>query len=63
MHDIIAMLEMTKQQITNVLNDKKGLTAVEYGVMATAIILAIVTVVGTIGTNLSTQFAAVAKAL
>ena len=63
MHDIIAMLEMTKQQITNVLNDKKGLTAVEYGVMATAIILAIVTVVGTIGTNLSTQFSAVAKAL
>ena len=63
MHDIIAMLEMTKQQITNVLNDKKGLTAVEYGVMATAIILSIVTVVGTIGTNLSTQFSAVAKAL
>jgi pilus assembly protein Flp/PilA len=43
--------------------DRKGVTALEYGVIAAAIIVAIATVVGTLGTNISTKFQAVANAL
>ena len=40
--------------------DRKGVTALEYGVIAAAIIVAIATVVTTLGTNISTTFATVA---
>jgi pilus assembly protein Flp/PilA len=43
--------------------DRRGVTALEYGVIAAAIIVAIATVVGTLGTNLSTTFNTVAGKL
>jgi len=43
--------------------DHRGVTALEYGVIAAAIIVAIATVVGTLGTSISTKFQAVATAL
>lgn len=43
--------------------DHRGVTALEYGVIAAAIIVAIATVVGTLGTDISTKFQAVANAL
>jgi pilus assembly protein Flp/PilA len=43
--------------------DRKGVTALEYGVIAAAIIVAIATVVGTLGTNISAKFATVSTAL
>jgi pilus assembly protein Flp/PilA len=43
--------------------DRRGVTALEYGVIAAAIIVAIATVVGTLGTNIAAKFTAVAGAL
>ena len=41
--------------------NRKGVTALEYGVIAAAIIGAIATVVGTIGTNMSGVFSTLAS--
>ena len=38
-------------------------TAIEYGLIAAGISVAIITVVGTVGTNLNTTFTSVAAAL
>jgi pilus assembly protein Flp/PilA len=43
--------------------DRKGVTALEYGVIAAAIIVAIATVVGTLGTSISSKFQSVATSL
>jgi pilus assembly protein Flp/PilA len=42
--------------VRRLINDRKGVTALEYGVIAAAMIVAIATVVGTLGTTLSTTF-------
>ena len=43
--------------------DERGVTAVEYGIMAALIVVAIVTSVTTLGTNLSSTFTKVANKL
>jgi pilus assembly protein Flp/PilA len=43
--------------------DENGATAIEYGLIAAGISVAILTVVFTIGTNLNTKFTSVATAL
>jgi pilus assembly protein Flp/PilA len=43
--------------------DEAGVTAIEYGLIATLIAVAIVTAVTNVGTNLKTKFSAVATAL
>ena len=43
--------------------DESGATAIEYGLIAAGISVAIITVLGTIGTNLNTKFGAVATGL
>jgi len=45
------------------LKNSKGATAIEYGLIAAGISVAIVTVVSTLGTNLNTTFTTVANAL
>ena len=45
------------------LQDEKGATAIEYGLIAAGISVAIITVVKTIGTNLNTTFTSVQNAL
>ena len=43
--------------------DETGATAIEYGLIAAGIAVAIITVVGTLGTSLNTTFTSVATAL
>jgi pilus assembly protein Flp/PilA len=45
------------------LNDERGATAIEYGLIAALIAVAAVAVMGTVGTNLSGTFNTVAKNL
>jgi pilus assembly protein Flp/PilA len=44
-------------------NDESGATAIEYGLIAALIAVALITVLGTVGTKLNTTFQSVATAL
>ena len=44
-------------------SDESGATAIEYGLIAAGIAVVIITVVGTIGTNLTAKFQKVADEL
>jgi pilus assembly protein Flp/PilA len=48
---------------TNLMKNENGATAIEYGLIAALIAVAAVTVIGTVGTNLSTTFSTVANKL
>ncbi len=50
------MLTLIKQHVLAVIKDRKGVTALEYGVLAAGIIAVIAAIIFTIGTNLSTIF-------
>jgi pilus assembly protein Flp/PilA len=52
-----------KALVTKFVNDNTGATAIEYGLIAAGISVAIVTVVGTVGTKLNATFTTVANAL
>ena len=45
-----------KRSILNFLSDESGATAIEYGLIAAGIALAIIAVVNGLGTNLNTKF-------
>jgi pilus assembly protein Flp/PilA len=45
------------------LKDESGATAIEYGLIAAGISVAIITVVQSLGTNLNTTFTSVSNAL
>jgi len=47
----------------NLLRDDSGATAIEYGLIAAGISVAIIAVVQTLGTNLKTTFTSVSNAL
>ena len=49
--------------ITKLLKNEDGATAIEYGLIAALIAVAAVTVMGTVGTNLSSTFNTVANKL
>jgi pilus assembly protein Flp/PilA len=49
--------------ICKLLRNEDGATAIEYGLIAALIAVAAVTVMGTVGTNLSTTFSTVANKL
>jgi pilus assembly protein Flp/PilA len=51
------------QAIKNFINDEAGVTAIEYGLIAALIAVAIVTIVTTIGGDLNTVFGKVSDAL
>jgi pilus assembly protein Flp/PilA len=53
------MLAVFKQLIRN----ESGVTAIEYGLIAALIAVAAITVMSTVGTNLSTTFQSVANSL
>jgi pilus assembly protein Flp/PilA len=53
---------MTKL-FTRFLNDESGATAIEYGLIAAGIALAIIAAVNGLGTNLNTQFTAINSSL
>jgi pilus assembly protein Flp/PilA len=48
---------------TKLINDESGVTAVEYGLIAALIAVAAVSMMGTVGTNLSSTFSKVANKL
>jgi pilus assembly protein Flp/PilA len=48
---------------TKLLRDESGVTAIEYGLIAALIAVAAVTIMSTVGTNLSGTFSTVAKNL
>jgi pilus assembly protein Flp/PilA len=50
-------------KILKFLKDDNGATAIEYGLIAAGISVAIITVVGTLGTKLNTTFGKVSTAL
>ena len=47
----------------DLLTDESGVTAIEYGLIAALIAVAAVTILGTVGTNLTTVFSKVATKL
>jgi pilus assembly protein Flp/PilA len=49
--------------VTRFAKDESGATAIEYGLIAAGISLAIIAVVNGLGTNLSTKFASVNTSL
>ncbi|MBJ7319191.1 MAG: Flp family type IVb pilin [Alphaproteobacteria bacterium] len=49
--------------ISRFAKDESGATAIEYGLIAALIAVVIITVLGTIGTNLNTKLEAVATGL
>jgi pilus assembly protein Flp/PilA len=52
-----------KMLFARFLRDESGATAIEYGLIAAGISVAIITVVGTVGTSLNTTFTSVQTAL
>ena len=49
--------------LKNFLNDESGATAIEYGLIAAGIAVAIITAVSTLGTSISGTFTSVANAM
>ncbi|MCC7266814.1 MAG: Flp family type IVb pilin [Caulobacteraceae bacterium] len=49
--------------VNRFVKDESGATAIEYGLIAALIAVAIIAVLGTIGTNLNTKFNAVSSGL
>jgi pilus assembly protein Flp/PilA len=49
--------------ISRLVKDESGVTAIEYALIASLIAVAAVTVMGTVGTNLSGTFSKVASSL
>ena len=52
-----------KRQLIQFVRDETGATAIEYGLIAAGISVAIITVVGGLGTKLKTTFTSVSTAL
>jgi Flp pilus assembly pilin Flp len=49
--------------VLRLMTDRKGVTALEYGVLTAAIIVAVTMILGSLSTTLSTAFATIANAL
>jgi pilus assembly protein Flp/PilA len=52
-----------KNLVIRFINDDSGATAIEYGLIAAGISIAIIAVVNTIGSNLNTTFTSVSSQL
>jgi pilus assembly protein Flp/PilA len=52
-----------KKLVSRFAKDESGATAIEYGLIAAGISVAIITIVGTVGSNLTTTFTKVGDAL
>jgi pilus assembly protein Flp/PilA len=54
---------LLKRTLQSFLHDERGATAIEYGLIAAGIALAIIAVVNGLGTNLNTQFTSINTSL
>lgn len=52
-----------KNLVSRFLKDESGATAIEYGLIAAGIALAIITVVNNLGTTLNTKFTSISTSL
>jgi pilus assembly protein Flp/PilA len=52
-----------KKFVSRFINDESGATAIEYGLIAALIAVALIVVLGLVGTNLTARFQEVATAL
>ena len=52
-----------KRRLLSFLSDESGATAIEYGLIAAGIALAIIAAVNGLGTNLNTQFTSINSSL
>jgi pilus assembly protein Flp/PilA len=52
-----------KKLVRHFLNDTRGATAIEYGLIAAGIAVAIIAVINTLGTNLNTTFSSISSQL
>ncbi|UTD27448.1 Flp family type IVb pilin [Bradyrhizobium sp. WD16] len=52
-----------KNLVARFLNDESGATAIEYGLIAAGISLAIIAAVNSLGTSLSSKFSAISSSL
>ena len=55
--------DIERGAVARLINDQKGVTAIEYGLIAALIAVAAVVIMGTVGTNLSGVFSKVAASL
>lgn len=62
-NSIISMEAEVKRSFLTFLSDESGATAIEYGLIAAGIALAIIAVVNGLGSNLNTQFASINTSL
>ncbi len=57
MHSPVETLEhVVKKTVSRFMKDESGATAIEYGLIAAGIALAIITIVNTLGTTVNTKF-------
>jgi pilus assembly protein Flp/PilA len=57
-------MELTmKNLVARFVKDESGATAIEYGLIAAGISLAIITIVNTLGTNLNAKFTSINSSL
>ena len=60
---LIADTNAGGETVSRLIGDSRGVTAIEYGLIAALIAVAAVTIMGTVGTNLSGTFSAIAASL
>ena len=60
---LIADTNADGETVSRLIGDGRGVTAIEYGLIAALIAVAAVVVMGTVGTNLSGVFSQVASSL
>jgi pilus assembly protein Flp/PilA len=56
-------LQCTVRMLKQIRKDPRGVTALEYGLIASGIAVAIITVVATLGTEIAAKFNAIATAI
>jgi pilus assembly protein Flp/PilA len=52
-----------KRTLLRFISDQSGATAIEYGLIAAGIALAIITIIGGLGSNINTQFSSINTSL
>ena len=57
------MITYARTVIRHFVTDERGVTAIEYGLIAALVAVASVTILGTLGTNLTTTFTTVSGKL
>ena len=58
-----SMPNVKRQAVSRLIEDSRGVTAIEYALIAAMIVVVAIAIIGSVGTNLSTTFSEVAAAL